>query len=123
VNEQGHVSTLVASQPGNRNAERTGLFARMERPLEPTVQAMAAEVMALPHTGALDEVGAVEIAKLVHLLDRIDADLNSKGLTRKKRRASCAAGLPRPLLPAPGRMARPLRAEPEGARRLGACAG
>ena len=39
----------------------------------------------------MDEIGAIEIAKLVTLIDRIDADLAAKGLTRKN-------GEPRALL-------------------------
>lgn len=83
-NAKGHAETLVASHPGHRNAERHGAFSRMERPLEPHVQAMAEQILALPHTGDADIIGAIEIAKLLDLIDRIDADLAKRGLLNRQ---------------------------------------
>lgn len=83
MNEGGTPSTLVASQPGNRNALRSGVYSRTGAPLEPRVRELAEAIMEEPHTARLDEVGAVEIAKLVAMVEAMDADLAERGLTKK----------------------------------------
>ncbi len=45
-------------------------------------KSLAATIMAAPHTDPMDELGAIEIAKLLILIDRIDADLAERGVTR-----------------------------------------
>lgn len=83
-NENGHVETLVRSHPGNRSAERSSAYARRSLAQDAEVQEMAAAIMAAPHVQAMDEVGAIEIAKVIILLDRIDADLAERGLVRPR---------------------------------------
>jgi hypothetical protein len=75
-------TNLVASHPDNRNAERHGVWARRNVALDPEVQAMAGAIMGMPQVKDMDEAGAVEIAKLIVLIDRLDADLVSRGITK-----------------------------------------
>jgi hypothetical protein len=88
----GKEQHLVASHPGNRHAERSSAFARRSLAQDIEVQELVADIMAAPHTHPLDEAGAVEIAKLTVLIDRIDADLAERGLRNRK------GGEPRALL-------------------------
>src|SRR3954447_22638101 len=81
-NPDGHRATLVARHPGNRNAERHGVYGS-GRALEPRAQELADAIMREPHTVAIDEPGAREIARLIVLLETIDAELERGGLTRK----------------------------------------
>ena len=91
-NANGHPTTLVAAQPGNVNALRTGLWSGAALAKDPAVRELAEAVMASPMTDTLDEVGAVEIAKLLVLIDRVDADLAERGIVRPR------TGEPRALL-------------------------
>jgi hypothetical protein len=84
TNPNGHPDTLVPSHPGNRSAERSSMFARRDIAQDPEVREMAAAIMAVPHVDTMDEVGAVEIARLIVLIDRIDADLARRGLTNSR---------------------------------------
>jgi hypothetical protein len=83
---------LVPSHPDNRNAERSSVFARRNLAQDAEVQEMAGAIMALPHVQGMDEAGAIEIGKLLVLIDRIDADLAERGVTKPK------SGEPRALL-------------------------
>ena len=80
---QGHADTLVASHPDNQHALLSGVYSRTGKALEPRVQELAAAIMAEPHTAAIDELGAVEIAKLTAFIEAIDADVAERGLSRK----------------------------------------
>jgi hypothetical protein len=84
MNPDGHPQTLVASQPGNANAQKSGAWSRRDLALDEDVKELAVGIMAGPHVAELDYVGAVEVAKLLVLIDRIDADLAERGITRKK---------------------------------------
>ena len=80
----GKEQHLVASHPGNRHAERSSAFARRSLAQDAEVQELVADIMAAPHTHPLDEAGAIEIAKLMVLIDRIDADLAERKLRNRK---------------------------------------
>lgn len=80
----GGNGNLVPSHPGNRNAERSGAFARRDLAQDDEVRALATDIMAAPHTVDMDLPGAIEIAKLMILTDRIDADLAERGLRNRK---------------------------------------
>ena len=84
MNTDGHPQTLQAAQPGNKNAVRNGIWSRDGRALQPQVQELAEQIMALPHTVPMDYVGAVEIAKLTVLIEAMDDDLAERGLTKKR---------------------------------------
>lgn len=83
MTEKGGKANLVASHPGNASAVKSGVFSRTGAPLAPRVREIADEIMALPHTVEIDEIGAVEIGKLVATIEAIDADLAERGLTRR----------------------------------------
>lgn len=83
MNPEGHSRTLVASHPGNQNATRRGIYSRTGAALEPRVQELTEAIMAEPHTTEIDRLGATELAKLIALLEAIDAELAERGLTRK----------------------------------------
>lgn len=84
MNEQGYTTTLVASHPGNVHAQRSGAFSRRGLAQDPEVRELSEQIMVAEHTVPLDEVGAIEIAKLTILIDRIDADLAKRGITKGK---------------------------------------
>lgn len=84
--DKGHPQTLVASHPGNQNALSHGVYSRSGAALEPRVQELAAAILAEPHVDGIDEIGAVEVAKLTALIEAIDAELAEHGLTRGKSR-------------------------------------
>lgn len=84
TNPNGYAGSLVASHPGNRSAERSGAFSRRGLAQDAEVQDLAAAVMDAPHTHPMDEAGAIEIAKLIVLIDRIDADLAERGVVKPR---------------------------------------
>lgn len=73
---------LVASHPGNAHAELSSVYARRNVRLDPEVQELAAAILAEPHVSAMDEMGATEVAKLLVLIDRIDADIAKRGVVK-----------------------------------------
>lgn len=72
---------LPGAAPGNRNAVRHGVYSRDA--LEPRVQELAEAIIAGAHTAPIGDLGAVEIAKLIAVLEAIDDDLSKRELTRK----------------------------------------
>lgn len=99
MNGQGHPSTLVAAQPGNANAARSGVFSRTGRVLAPRAQELTEQLMTLPHVRPWDVLAAEEIGSLIAHIEAIDADLDARG--RRDRRT---------LMEARMRMTRELRA-------------
>ena len=71
----------MASHPANANALRHGLYSRRE--VAPEVRELADELMGLPHVAETDYPAAIEIAKLVLLIDRIDAALADGRVERR----------------------------------------
>jgi hypothetical protein len=84
TNPDGHPETLVAAHSGNRNAERSSVYAVRDIALDPEVQTLAESIMAAPHVEPMDELAAVEIARLMVLIERIDADLAKRGMVKRK---------------------------------------
>jgi hypothetical protein len=80
VNRAGHSQTLVAAHPGNANRLVHGLYSKRE--IAPEVRELADELMSLQHVAETDYAAALEIAKLVLLVDRIDAALADGRLER-----------------------------------------
>ncbi len=74
---------LVQSYPDNTSALKSGIFSQGNRVLEPRVQEIAEEILQQPFMTPMDAIGAVEIARLIVLIDAIDADLTERGITRK----------------------------------------
>lgn len=84
VNRTGHPPTLRASQPGNTNRLRHGVWSADRQALEPRAREIAERILEAPHTVELDEIGAAEIGKLEALIEAIDSDLAERGLTNKR---------------------------------------
>ena len=84
VNRTGHAQTLQASQPGNSNRLRHGVWSANRQALEPRAREIAEGILAEPHVADIDELGAVEIGRLEALIEAIDADLAERGLTYKR---------------------------------------
>lgn len=80
MNRAGHSQTLVAAHPGNSHRLVHGLYAKRE--IAPEVRELADELMSLPHVAETDYAAALEIAKLVLLVDRIDVALSDGRLER-----------------------------------------
>ncbi len=78
-NPNGTPANLVASHPANANAAKRGIWS--PRLLEPRAQEIAAEIMAAPWASALDELAAVEIARICALIEAIDDEIASRGVT------------------------------------------
>lgn len=89
VNSKGHPESLVPAQPGNQNAIRHGLFS--SRTMSPRAQELEDALMSASHTVELDRIAAAEIASLLVLAERMDADIERRGLLNK-------AGEPRTLI-------------------------
>jgi hypothetical protein len=78
VNKKGNPKTLRASQPGNLNALRSGVYsqrARAEREQE-----IKRALLAAPFAVPLDEFAATEVACLIAIVEAADRDLNERGL-------------------------------------------
>lgn len=82
LNENGHPMTLQPSHPGNQNRLAHGAYSS-NPDLSPRASEVADALMSLPHVAALDRLAAEEIGRLAALLERVDADLADRGLTRK----------------------------------------
>ena len=63
MNRDGHPQTLVAAHPGNRNAERHGLYS--PRTLARRAREIADALMELPHVQPLDVLAAEEIGSVI----------------------------------------------------------
>jgi hypothetical protein len=91
VNPDGTPENLVAAHPANTNAVRSGVWSRTGRVLEPRAREIADALLAEPHTAEIDALGALEIGRVLAIIEAIDRDLEQRGLTRK-------SGEPRKLL-------------------------
>ena len=84
MNPDGTPENLIAAHTGNRNAERHGIYAKSGgRALSPRAAAINDAILTSPHLGPVDDLGAAEIARLVDLIERMDAELDQTGLTRR----------------------------------------
>jgi hypothetical protein len=82
MNRNGNPKTLVASQPGNFNAVKSGVHSPR------LIQARAAEIEA-ELTGSFDFspiqlVAAREVARCMAIIEAIDRDLDDRGLVDKR---------------------------------------
>jgi hypothetical protein len=79
MNSKGHPETLVAAQPGNTNALRSGVHSPR------LIEARAAEIVAeLGSAMELDEMGKIALwalGRLMAAIEAIDRDLGDRGLT------------------------------------------
>ena len=85
-NPPGHPESLVPYQfePGNRVPETHGVYSsRRELPAE--AEALVEDLMALGHVVPADRLAAEEVARLVHLIGRVDAVLAERSLTNPGR--------------------------------------
>src|SRR4051812_39648828 len=82
MNVKGNPQTLRASQPGNKNAVKSGVYS--PRALAPRAREVADALLAAPHTAPLDQIAAEEIGSLVATLEAIDLDLLERGLTDRR---------------------------------------
>jgi hypothetical protein len=82
VNKRGHKSTLSASQPDYQTRFGTGAFSR--RTLAPRASEIAEELLEAAHTVPLDRIAAEEIGAVVAMIEAIDEDLLTRGLTDRK---------------------------------------
>ena len=82
MNEKGHPQTLVASQPGNLNALKSGVHSPR------LIQARAAEIEAeLTKTfdfSPVQRLAVREVARHMAILEAIDRDLDDRGVVDKR---------------------------------------
>jgi len=93
ANPAGHPSTLVARQDGNRNRLVHGVYSRRRDQLTDNAREIADTLLDLPHVTEADQLGAIEIGKLVALLDNVDRAL-ADGRVENKRRGTRPARPP-----------------------------
>ena len=93
---------LIPAHPQNLSAVKSGIYSRTGRVLAPRAEAIADELMTLPHVHALDRIAAEEIGSVLAHLEAIDADLARRGPT-------AAAGARKTLLEHKARLSRELR--------------
>ncbi len=77
----GNPETLVARHDGNLNATKSCIYSRTGRVLAPRVEEVARMILDASHTHELDELGAQEIARLVVLIESVEAEIERRGLT------------------------------------------
>ena len=76
-------ANLTPAGPENTRALKHGIWSA--RTLEPRVQEVAEQILAAPHVAEqVDEIGAVELARLEVLIERMDEYLADEGLTNRK---------------------------------------
>lgn len=79
MNKKGNPKTLRASQIGNLNALTSGVYsqrARSDREHE-----IKCALLAAPFAVPLDELAAMEVARLISIIEAADRDLDERGLT------------------------------------------
>jgi hypothetical protein len=91
VNEKGHAKTLVASQPGNTNAVKAGVYSA--RILEPRVRDLADEFEALPVAELRAQLLRLELAGLSVLAEAADQTLAKGGLVGRDEKPRTVAQL------------------------------
>ena len=83
MNKNGHPATLVAVQPGNTSAVKSGVYSETGRVLAPRAREIAELILCAAHTSPLDRIAAEEVGSLIALVEAIDGDLATTGLTKK----------------------------------------
>jgi hypothetical protein len=78
VNKKGNPKTLRASQPGNLNAVKSGVYSQPAR--SDREQEIKYALLVAPFAVPLDEFAAMEIAGLIAIIEAADRDLNERGL-------------------------------------------
>jgi hypothetical protein len=78
VNKKGNPKTLRASQPGNLNALKSGVYSQRAR--SDRKQEIKCALLAAPFAVPLDEFAAMEIAGLIAIVEAVGRDLNERGL-------------------------------------------
>jgi hypothetical protein len=101
-------ANLVARHNGNASALKHGVHARAEL-LAPEIAERVADLADLPWATTADRVALEEVGRLLVLIDRLDADLDKRGVTRTKTLPDRTEGLAlfaavgEPDLPVPDR--------------------
>jgi hypothetical protein len=78
ANPDGHPASLEPYRAGNTHSLRHGVYS--QRVQEPRAREVAEAILAADHTVPLDEYGALEIGRLVALIDALDAALTRGGV-------------------------------------------
>jgi hypothetical protein len=78
VNKKGNPKTLRASQPGNLNAVKSGVYSQPAR--SDREQEIKCALLVAPFAVPLDEFAAMEIAGLMAIIEAADRDLSERGL-------------------------------------------
>jgi hypothetical protein len=85
MNERGFPENLQPQQFNNTNAVRHGAYSR--RVMAPRAREIAEELLALPQTVPLDRIAAEEVGAIVAMIEAIDEELLSGGLTDRSGKA------------------------------------
>lgn len=82
MNTRGTPDNLVAAHPENANASKHGIYSRAGRLLSARASEIADAVMSAPQVRSPDEFGAAEIGRLLALIEAMDDEIDTNGLTR-----------------------------------------
>lgn len=83
MNPKGHIETLQARHPGNRNAERHGAYSR-DRGMSKRAEAISRGLYsAVPHLGPVHQPLVEELARLLDHVERLDLELKDAGFGGK----------------------------------------
>src|SRR5215204_5872522 len=118
-NRDGNPQSLVPQRGNAHNAPHGAYSPRLR---EGRAREVADQVLAAPHTVPLDEYGALEIGRLIALIQALDVALTQRGVTASQGRVRDLVDV-RLREQAGGGVAGQVRHDAQGARRVGAAAG
>jgi hypothetical protein len=75
---------LVAAHPDNTNALKSGVYSRTGKPLEGRVAELVTAIMEVGHANPLDELIAAELAHQLALAERMDEDIEQRGIVKPR---------------------------------------
>lgn len=82
MNKRGHSQTLVAAQPGNKNALKTGVFSPAT--LAPRIRELELEIATRPAQEVVVEILRWEVAALTRLVEAMDQSLEEEGIRGRR---------------------------------------
>ena len=83
VNNDGHRRRWSPLTPTNINAVTSGVYSRSGRILSSRAAEIADAMMSVPYVREPDEFAAAEVGRLIALIEAMDHEIDTNGLTRR----------------------------------------